>query len=227
SQYVGESWELTVEPYRQALARAGFTVIVADNRGTANRGLSFEAPIAGAFGKVEVDDQIRVLESLAGRGEVDLERVAITGGSYGGYLTVMAMARRPDLFRAGAAWSPVVDWTGYDSAYTERYLGTPATNADGYRRSSLLTYAGDLQGWLLIVHGTVDENVHPRHTSWLQDALGARGRPATVVTLPNQRHTLRRPSARRRWFTLALDHLRDAMGRRGASRAVRRGQAAS
>ena len=227
SQYVCEAWELTVEPYRQALVRAGFTVIVVDNRGTANRGLSFEAPIAGAFGKVEVDDQARVLESLAGRGEVDLERVAISGGSFGGYLTVMAMVRRPDLFRAGAAWAPVVDWTGYDTAYTERYLGTPATNADGYRRSSLLTYADELQGRLLLVHGTVDENVHPRHTAWLQDALRAGGRAATVVTLRNQRHTLRRPAARRRWLTLALDHLRDAMGQPGASRAVRRGQAAS
>jgi len=84
-----------------------------------------------------------------------------------------------------------------------------------------------LQGRLLLVHGTVDENVHPRHTAWLQDALRAGGRAATVVTLRNQRHTLRRPAARRRWLTLALDHLRDAMGQPGASRAVRRGQAAS
>src|SRR5205823_4576064 len=154
-------------------------------------------------------------------------QVAITGGSYGGYLTVMAIARRPDLFRAGATWAPVVDWKGYDTAYTERYLGMPTTNAEGYRRSSLLTYAGGLQRPLLVVHGTVDENVHPRHTERLQQALRANDRTATVVMLPNQRHTVRRPSARRRWLTLALDHLRRAMDRPAGSRAVRRGQAAS
>jgi len=227
SQFVCEAWELTVEPYRQALVRAGFTVIVADNRGTANRGLFFEAPIAGALGEVEVNDQASVLQALADRGKVDLEQVAITGSSYGGYLTVMAMAQRPDLFRAGAAWAPVADWAGYDTAYTERYLSTPATNGDGYRRSSLLTHASELQGPLLIVHGTVDENVHPRHTARLQEALRASGRQVRVVTLPNQRHTMRRPSARRRWLTLALDYLRDAMDQPAGSRAVRRDQAAS
>jgi dipeptidyl-peptidase-4 len=227
SQYVCECWELTVEPYRQALVRAGFNVITADNRGTANRGLAFESSMAGWLGRVEIEDQSSVVEALAGRGEVDLERVGITGVSYGGYLTVMAMARRPDLFRAGVAGAPVVDWAGYDTAYTERYLGTPAAKADNYRRSSLPDVAGQVRGELLILHGTVDENVHPRHTQQLQEALEASGRDATVVMLPNERHQLARPSARRRWLTLALDHLRQALAEPGADSTVPRGQAAS
>ena len=211
SQYVGECWDLTVEPYRQALARSGFTVIVADNRGTANRGLAFESPIAGAFGTVEVDDQVAVVESLARRGEVDLDRIAISGISYGGYLAVRAMSRRPDLFRAGVAGAPVVDWSGYDTAYTERYLGRPSSNPDKYRRASLLDGVTSFRGQLLLIHGTVDENVHPRHTSALVEALHAAGRDAAVVLLPNQRHLVARPAAKRRWLSLALTHLRKAM----------------
>ena len=215
SQYVCEGWDLTVEPYRQALVRSGFTVMVADNRGTANRGLAFESPIAGGLGTIEVDDQVAVLEALARRGDVDLDRVAITGISYGGYLTVRAMSRRPDLFRAGVAGAPVVDWAGYDTAYTERYLGRPSTNPKGYGRASLLDGVASLGGRLLLIHGTVDENVHPRHTAQLLEALQAAGRDASVVLLPNQRHLVARPAAKRRWLSLALTHLRTAMRQHG------------
>ena len=226
SQYVCEAWDLTVEPYRQALVRAGFTVIVADNRGTHNRGLAFEAPIAGALGSVEVEDQASVLQALADRGDASLKWVAITGGSYGGFMTVMALARRPDLFHAGVAWAPVADWSGYDTAYTERYLGLPATNPDAYQRASLRSYAADVRGQLLVVHGTLDENVHPRHTVWLEEALRIAGRDATVVMIPNERH-LHRPAARRRWLTLAVDYLRRASEQPAVRSTGPRGQAAS
>ena len=215
SQYVCEGWELTVEPYRQALVRSGFTVIVADNRGTANRGLAFESPIANAFGTIEVDDQVAVLEALARRGEVDLDRVGITGISYGGYLTVRAMIGRPGLFRAGVAGAPVVDWAGYDTAYAERYLGRPSTNPNGYRHASLLDGVASLRGRLMLLHGMVDENVHPRHTASLVEALHAAGRDASVVMLPNERHLVVRSAAKRRWLNLALTHLRNSMGREG------------
>jgi len=143
---------------------------------------------------------------------------------------VLAMARRPDVFRVGVAGAPVVDWHGYDSAYTERYLGLPADNPEGYQRSSLLPQLDGLRGRLLILHGTVDENVHPRHTAKLAEALRAAGHDAVVVTLPDERHLLARPGSRKRWLTLAIDHLRDAMSRptadAGSARASR-GQAAS
>ena len=211
SQHVREAWDLTVEPHRQAFVRAGFTVVVTDNRGTANRGLAFESTSAGAFGTVEVEDQVVVLEALAARGELNLQRVAISGSSYGGFLTVLAMARRPDVFTVGVAGAPVVDWAGYDSAYTERYLGLPEGNAEGYRRSSLPSQIGGLRGQLLILHGTVDENVHPRHTALLREALRDAGFDATLVMLYNERHLLARPASRKRWLTAAIGHLQDAM----------------
>src|SRR5438477_371275 len=127
-----------------------------------------------------------------------------------GFLTVLAMARRPDVFSAGVAGAPVVDWGGYDSTYTERYLGLPADNPEGYERSSLLGQVDGLRGRLLILHGTIDENVHPRHTAELVEALRAAGHEASVVMIPDERHLLSRVESRRRWLTLAVDHLRDA-----------------
>ena len=229
SQYVKEAWELTVEPYRQALVRAGFTVVTTDNRGTAHRGLLFESTNAGAFGTVEIDDQVAVLEALAARGDVNLETVAISGTSYGGFITVLAMARRPDVFSAGVAGAPVVDWRAYDSAYTERYLGLPANNEEGYERSSLPGQIDALRGRLLILHGTVDENVHPRHTADLVEALSAAGYEPTVVMIQDERHLLARPESRKRWLTLAVDHLLGATRRPKAEdggAAAARGQAA-
>jgi dipeptidyl-peptidase 4 len=195
SQYVGDCWELTMLPIRQALVRAGFAVVMADNRGTANRGLAFEAPIAGALGSVELADQARVVTNLAERGELDPARVGITGASYGGYLTIMALLRRPDLFRAGVAIAPVVDWDGYDTAYTERYLGTPAANPTAYREASLLPRVGALRGRLLVMHGAIDENVHFRHSERLAAGLAEQGTQLELTILPSQRHLVRAPAA--------------------------------
>ena len=97
-----------------------------DNRGTFNRGIAFEAPLHGRFGQVELDDQVAAIDQLAARGVLDPSRVAMTGGSYGGFMTIRALLCQPDRFRAGVAWAPVVAWEGYDAAYTERYLGSPA-----------------------------------------------------------------------------------------------------
>ena len=195
SQQVGNCWELTMLPIRQALVRAGFAVVVTDNRGTANRGLAFEAPIAGALGSVEIADQSRVVIELASRGDLDPTRVGITGGSYGGYMTIMALLRRPELFRAGVALAPVTAWDGYDTAYTERYLGTPEAQPAAYREASLLPRVAELRGSLLVMHGATDENVHLRHSRRLAEALAARGIELELVVLPAERHLVTSPSA--------------------------------
>lgn len=191
SQYVKRAWEVTVELLRQYLAQQGAAVLVVDNRGTANRGVAFESVLDGRLGSAEVDDQAAAVRQLAERGEVDLDRVAITGGSYGGFLTLLAMSRRPDLFGTGVAVSPVTAWDGYDTAYSERYLGTPESNADGYRQSSLVTRAGELGGRLLLIHGAIDENVHLRHSIRLLAALQEAGRDMELVVLPHDRHHVR------------------------------------
>jgi dipeptidyl-peptidase 4 len=193
-QHVQDTWELMVRPaLRQALVRAGFTVVVADNRGTANRGLAFESAIDHALGSVELADQVRAVRFLADRGDLDASRIGITGGSYGGYLTIMALLRHPDVFHAGVAAAPVVDWDGYDTAYTERYLGTPAAAPDAYRRSSLLPRARELRRPLLVIHGAIDENVHLRHSRRLADELAAAGIELNLEVLPGQRHLVRSP----------------------------------
>src|SRR5207248_2498483 len=103
--------------------------------------------------------------------EIDLDRVGITGGSYGGYMTLRCLQLAPDVFKAGVAVAPVTDWDGYDTCYTERYLGTPADNAAGYKASSALARAAELRGDLLVIHGMLDENVHFRHAARLTTAL--------------------------------------------------------
>jgi len=191
SQYVKRNWELTVYLSRQYLAQAGATVIVVDNRGTAFRGSAFESPINGRLGWTEVADQATAVRQLAERGELDLGLVGITGRSYGGFLTILAMALEPELFKVGVAIAPVTEWNGYDTAYTERYLGMPRDSPDSYGESSALTYADQVHGDLLLMHGTADENVHLRHSTRLVDALRAAGREPELVTLPGQRHRTR------------------------------------
>ena len=191
SQYVKRSWEMTVNGLRQYLAAAGVTVVMVDNRGTFFRGRAFEAPIDGQLGWTEVADQAAMVRQLAERGILAAGGIGIVGGSYGGFMAILAMALEPELFTVGVAIAPVTEWTGYDTAYTERYLGTPAANAAAYRRSSALSHAAAVRGKLLVMHGTADENVHLRHSQRLLEALREAGHPVELVELPEQRHRTR------------------------------------
>jgi dipeptidyl-peptidase-4 len=203
SQYVKEAWELTIHGLRQYLAQSGATVVVVDNRGTGFRGVAFEDAVDGQLGGTEVADQTIALRQLADRGLLDARRVGIVGGSYGGFMTIMAMALEPDLFTTGVAIAPVSEWAGYDTAYTERYLGTPTENPDAYRASSALTHAEALRGDLLLIHGTIDENVHLRHSERLIQAFRTAGREVELVRLPEQRHRTRGIAIRERdWRTI-------------------------
>ena len=100
----------------------------------------------------------------------------------------MAVLLRPDVFRAGAAGAPVTDWRNYDTHYTERYMGTPAGNPDGYTSSSVLTHVPNIRGSLMIVHGLIDENVHFRHAARLIDALVKARKPHDLMLFPDERH---------------------------------------
>ncbi|XP_063868787.1 dipeptidyl peptidase 8-like isoform X3 [Scylla paramamosain] len=163
------------------LAANGFCVVSIDSRGSDNRGVSFQAHLMNRMGTVEIDDQVEVLELLAGQCEyLDLTRLAVTGWSYGGYLSLMALAHRPDLFRLAIAGAPVVSWGLYDTGYTERYMDLPSVNRDGYRAGSVLSYVNNLpdeENRLLIVQGMIDENVHFSHTNQLIQALIKAGKP--------------------------------------------------
>ena len=188
AQTVVDAWGLTVDLRAQYLAQQGFLVIKLDNRGMAGRGLEFEAHLHRQMGTIEVDDQAAAVDKLVAEGLADPDRVGVYGWSYGGYLTAMSMLRRPDMFKVGVSGAPVSDWDGYDTGYTERYMGTPQNNAEGYREGSLLTHADRLQGQLLLIHGGVDENVHFRHTARLITALTAAGRDYDLLIFPEERH---------------------------------------
>ncbi|TME78780.1 MAG: S9 family peptidase [Chloroflexi bacterium] len=188
AQMVNDSWAQTVDLRAQMLAQHGFVVLKLDNRGSARRGLGFEAPIARRFGQIEVRDQVEGVRWLETLGFADVSRVGIYGWSYGGYMTLMALATAPDVFKAGVAGAPVTVWEGYDTAYTERYMGTPQENPEGYRLGSPLTHVDQLRGKLLMIHGMIDENVHFRHTARVMQALIDAGKPFETLLYPNERH---------------------------------------
>ncbi len=164
AQEVRDAWAGSTYLWHQLMAQKGFVIFVLDNRGTSGRGHAFETPIYHHFGQVELADQLAGVAWLKRQSFVDPARIGIWGWSYGGYMTCVAMLQAGGVFRAGFAGAPVTDWRQYDTIYTERYMGTPQDNPDGYRDSSPVNFAANLQGHLLIVHATGDDNVHFANT---------------------------------------------------------------
>ena len=193
----------TMRPYLldQWLADQGFIVVAIDGRGTPGRGRDWERAIAGHFGSVPLDDQVAALRALGAKHpEMDLDRVGITGWSFGGYMSALAVLRRPDVFKAAVAGAPVVDWMDYDTCYTERYLGVPGAGRwpQAYEEGSLLTYARGLSRPLLLIHGTADDNVYLRHSLRLIGWLFAAGKSADFLPLSNFTHMVPDPLIRTR-----------------------------
>jgi dipeptidyl-peptidase-4 len=192
AQRVVNGWVMTQSMRAQYLRNLGFLVFVLDNRGSARRGLAFESAIKHDMGHAEVEDQVDGVRWLVAHGLADPNRVGIYGWSYGGYMAAMALATAPETFQAAVAGAPVTHWDGYDTHYTERYMGTPETNPRGYERSSVLTHAEGIAGRLLLVHGLIDENVHFRHTARLINALIRARIPYELMLFPDERHMPRR-----------------------------------
>jgi dipeptidyl-peptidase-4 len=127
-------------------------------------------------------------------------------------MTLMSLLKAPDVFTAGVAGAPVTDWDGYDTHYTERYMGTPADNEAGYREGSVLTHVDGLRGMLLLVHGMIDENVHFRHSARLLAALQEAGRSVDVLILPAERHMPRGDAARLLLESSLVDYFSKTLG---------------
>ncbi|CAJ0632324.1 7760_t:CDS:10 [Entrophospora sp. SA101] len=183
-----------------------FAVVLIDGRGSSDRGIEFESYLRGRMGTVELEDQIAGLRYLASNNMgVDLDRVAITGWSYGGYLSLMALAQYPDIFKLSIAGAPVTQWELYDTAYTERYMGLPAENIEGYHNGSVLTWADrfpDNEHRLLIAHGQIDENVHFKNSELLVSALVRHNKPHVLQPYPAERHGLRHANVAEHFETL-------------------------
>ena len=178
--------------FRQFLAQNGYIVFTLDNRGSGSRGVRFETALYRHLGSVEVEDQVTGVNFLRTLPYVDPARVGVFGWSYGGYMALMCMMQAPDVFAAGVSGAPVTDWTLYDTHYTERFMGTPQANPEGYARSSVLHYAADLNGPLLIMHGMADDNVLFTHSTTLFRKLQDLNEPFEIMTYPGGKHGLLR-----------------------------------
>ncbi len=174
----------------QHLASKGIVVFVVDNRIASGKGVASTWPVHGNFGEQELADLVDAVDWLGARDFVDAERIGIDGWSFGGYMTLVALTRS-DRFRAGIAGGSVVDWRDYDSIYTERYMSAPDENPAGYRKSSVRESAGSLNGDLLLIHGTMDDNVHMQNTLQFAHDLQKAGKPFEMMLYPRSRHGVR------------------------------------
>jgi dipeptidyl-peptidase-4 len=204
----------------QWFAEQGFAVIVADGRGTPGRSPSWDRTIAGDFATAALADQVAALEAAAGQfADLDTGRVAMRGWSHGGYLAALAVLRRPDVFHAGIAGAPVTDWRLYDTHYTERYLGHPASNPAAYQVSSVIDdpeRAVKTQVRpLLIVHGMADDNVFVAHSLRLSSALLAAGYPHQVLPLSGVTHMTPQEVVAENLLLLQVAFLKEALGMGG------------
>jgi dipeptidyl-peptidase-4 len=213
TQRVLDNW--TGNSFTQILTRAGYVVFQLDNRGSAFRGTAFQAPIHGRLGETEVADQTLGARWLASQSYVDASRIGVWGWSYGGYMTLMLMFKAPDVFSAGVSGAPVTDWTLYDTHYTERYLERPADNAAGYEASSVLPYAKDLRGKLLVIHGMADDNVLFLHSTKLFRRLQDLGKPFEVMVYPGAKHGLLRQHDGRHAYAAILRFFDTSLGGTG------------
>jgi dipeptidyl-peptidase 4 len=186
-QRVTNEWIPTWHHY---MASRGYAILQLDNRGSSNRGKAFEDPIFGRLGEVEVSDQLVGVNYATSLPWIDARRVGVFGHSYGGYMTLMLMMKAPGVFIAGVSVAPVTDWRLYDTHYTERYLGLPSHNPDGYLSSSVFPYVHNLHGKLLVIHGMADDNVLFTNSTKLYQALQDENLAFEIMNYPGAKHGL-------------------------------------
>jgi len=208
SQLTRDRWVGSIHNTYRYLAELGMAVFLVDNRGTWGRGHAFETAVHRRLGGLEVADQLAAARWLKQQPWVDGDRIAVYGGSYGGYMTLMCLLTAPDLFRAGIAYAPVTDWRLYDTIYTERYMDTPQDNAEGYEASAPLTHAENLASPLLLAHGTMDNNVHLQNTLQLIEKLAAADKSFELMVYPEARHGIRRSQFKLHFHRLKVDFLK-------------------
>jgi len=196
----------------QWFADQGFAVLIIDGRGTSAKGGKWERAVWQSLGHATVSDQA---DGLAAAGQLfpylDLNRVAIRGWSFGGYLAALAVCLRPDTFHAAIAGAPVTDWALYDTHYTERYMGHPHTSPESYRSEAVTTWADQLDRPLLLIHGLADDNVVAAHTLQLSRALLAAGKPHEVLPLPGVSHMTPQEEVAENLLLHQLDFLRRSL----------------
>lgn len=199
---VRNAWGSTTGMWYQMLAQNGYIIWVIDNRTASGKGTRSEYGLYKNFGETELKDLEEGVSYLKSLPYVDGSRIGISGWSFGGYMTAYALTHSKN-FKIGIAGGTVSDWSLYDSIYTERYMGTPQTNPEGYKKSSVLAAAKDLSGKLLLVHGVIDDNVHLQNTMQLVYELQKAGKQFDLMLYPTARHGVTNP--------LQVKHMRQMM----------------
>ncbi len=188
---VDARWHYASRSWETYMAQKGYILFILDNRGSENRGKDFEQVTFRHLGQEEMKDQMKGVEYLKSLPYVDSTRIGVHGWSFGGFMTISLMTNYPDVFKAGVAGGPVIDWKWYEVMYGERYMDTPQTNPDGYRQTSLLYKAKDLKGKLQVIIGLNDATVVPQHAlTFLKACIGAGTQPDFFV-YPGEPHNMR------------------------------------
>ena len=206
SQQVADKFGIGWEVY---MASIGYLVVSVDGRGTAARGEEFRKCTYMNLGILESDDQIATAHYLGTLPYVDKNKIAIWGWSYGGTNTLMSMSRGNGVFKAGIAIAPVTDWKLYDSVYTERFMRTPKENFTAYDNNSPIALAPNLQGRLLLVHGTSDDNVHFQNSMYYTQALVEAGKQFEMQVYPNKNHSILGTKYRHHLYMRIVDFLQN------------------
>ncbi|HLN95371.1 MAG TPA: prolyl oligopeptidase family serine peptidase, partial [Flavobacterium sp.] len=190
AQLITNSWLDGANLWMYWMAEQGYLVFTVDGRGSDNRGKAFESVIHRRLGLNEMDDQLAGVNYLKSLPFVDGKRLAVHGWSYGGFMTTSLMLRKPGTFTTGVAGGPVTDWKYYEVMYGERYMDTPAENPEGFAENSTLGYVNDLQGQLLLIHGTSDDVVVMQQNFALLKKFIEAGKQVDFFAYPMHKHNV-------------------------------------
>ena len=191
AQLVTNSWLGGASLWMYWMAEQGYIVYTLDSRGSANRGFEFESVIHRHLGDNEMEDQLEGVKFLKSKSYIDGNRIAVHGWSYGGFMTTSLMLRHPGVFTTGVAGGPVTDWKYYEIMYGERYMDRPEQNEEGYKTAALANYVKNLEGDLLLIHGTVDDVVVMQHNLALVKAFVDAGIQMDFFPYPMHPHNVR------------------------------------
>ena len=206
SQRVINKWYETRQLWHQLMTEKGYIIFCVDNRGTGGQGKSLKNLMYGDLSKWSVNDHSEAAKYLASLSYVDSERIGFWGWSGGGYLCLMLLTRANEYFLTGVSIAPVSDFHLYDAIWTERYLNLLENNPDGYKSSSVFSYAENLKGNLLIVHGTGDDNVHYQNTMQIIREFQLKGKQFDLMLYPNKNHSIKGGNTRLHLFTKLTEY---------------------
>lgn len=209
SQQVADEWKDSNDYWHALLTQEGYIVLAVDGRGTGYKGADFKKVTQNNLGKYEVEDQIFVAKEMAKKNYIDENRIGIWGWSFGGFMSSNALFQAPEVFKTAIAVAPVTSWRFYDTVYTERFLSTPQENPKGYDENSPISYAQNLKGNYLLIHGTADDNVHVQNAMVLTNVLVHNNKKFDWAIYPDKNHGIYGGKTREQLYTKMTDYIKE------------------